>query len=500
MAFHPRAQLGLSRAELEPFETFLFNRTGFRFDRQRRIALDVAILSRMSALGLDSSREYYDALRFHEKRHEEFQELLSLVTVSETSFFRNRPHFEALRKHILPELVERRGASNRSIKIWSAGCSTGEEPYSIAIVCLEALPALDAWKTEILATDIVKRVITVARQRVYAAHSLRQMDPAVADAYFAKIGPDRYELSQRVRKRVKFLQADLTREPQTGLIGAGWDIIFCRNVLIYFTDEAFHSVVRHFHQILNPGGYLFLGHAEMLSGMVENEFLLRELESTFVYQKPLDEERGKRAGAVVAHHKSRKPTHQPTTPAEPTPLDEYATSPPILSKAEDYYISKRYDRALGEVLQVLQREATNVDALFLTGKIYADTGRSEEAAEKLRQVTELSPLNTQAYYHLGIVYTRQGKLEAAVDTFKRAIYSDSEFGLAHMNLGNVYRQQNRYKEALRSYRNAITALTKASEDSVLRLSDGFAREVLINTCKSYINDCREKLSSMEYLG
>jgi len=499
MAFHPRAQLGLSRTELEPFETFVFNRTGFRFDRQRRIALDVAILARMSALGLETPRDYYNALRFHEKRHEEFQELLSLITVSETSFFRNRPHYEALRKCILPELVERKGPGSRSIRIWSAGCSTGEEPYSIAMVCLEALPALNAWKTEILATDIVKRVLATAERGLYSAHSLRQMEPAVVDAYFTRRDRDRYELSQRVGKMVRLMQADVTREPNTGIVGADWDIIFCRNVLIYFTDEVFHSIVQHFYNILNPGGYLFLGHAEMLSGMIENEFLTRELESTFVYQKPLADKLEEPSRAA-ARRKRPVPSGRATPIAEPKQAGTLRSVSSTLEEAEAHNASKRYDRALEEVLQVLQREPTNVRALFICGKIYADTGRSEEAAEKLRQVTVLSPLHTEAYYHLGIVYTRQGKLEAAVDAYKRAIYSDSEFGLAHMDLGNAYRRQGRHREAMRSYKNAITALGKAPDDKLERISDSFAKDVLIGTCRAYMNECREKLSSTEYLG
>ncbi len=500
MAFHPRAQLGLSRAELEPFETFVFNRTGFRFDRQRRIALDVAILSRMSALRIATSREYYNFLRFHEKRHEEFQELLGLVTVSETSFFRNQPHFDALHRRILPELFERNQAGTKAVRIWSAGCSTGEEPYSIAIACLEALPALQAWNTEILGTDIVRRVLTVAEKGVYSSHSLRQMSPAVMDAYFSKTDQGQYELSPRVRKMVKFLQADVTREPRTGVVGDGWDIIFCRNVLIYFTDEVFHSIVRHFHQILNPGGYLFLGHAEMLSGMVENEFLLREMESTFVYQKPPAEQPGRTLRVAHPPRKHPSPPRPAPRTAESKQPEIKPTHSPVLARAHQHYASKRYDRALEEVLQVLQRDPTNIDALFLVGKIHADMGHGEEAAEKLHQLTVLSPLHAEAYYHLGIVYVRQGKSEAAIDAFKRAIYSDSEFGLAHMHLGNVYRQKGRPREALRSYRNAIAALTKTPEDRLMRISDGFSKDVLIGTCRAYMDDCRENLSSIEYLG
>ncbi len=496
MAFHPGAQLGLSRAELDPFETFLFNRTGFRFDRQRRIALDVAILNRMSALGLASSREYYNVLRFSENRQEEFQELLSLVTVSETSFFRNRPHFEALRKGVLPELIDRKRAGDRSVRIWSAGCSTGEEPYSVAVVCMEAFPALEAWKVDILATDIVKRALTSAKHALYSTHSLRQIDSGVLDVYFTKVVPDKYQLSPRIANMVRFLQSDLTREPQAGFVGADWDIIFCRNVLIYFTDEVARSVVHYFYDILNPGGYLFLGHAEMLSRTGQNDFKLREFESTFVYQKPAPAEgKPEQPPSAKASHRPRRVQAVQTLPNAPR-----APSAPQLAQAEEDYSAKRYDRALEEALRLLEREPSNPDVVFLVGRIYANTGRGEEAAEKFHQVTVLSPLNAQAYYHLGIIYSEQRKPDAAIEAFKRAIYSDNEFGLAHLNLANVYREQGRYKDALRSYRNAVSALEKAPEEQLRRITDGFTKQLLVETCSRYMNECREKLGAVEYLG
>jgi len=297
---------------------------------------------------------------------------------------------------------------------------------------------------------------------------------------------------------VRFLQSDVTREPQAGLVGADWDIIFCRNVLIYFTDEVSRSVVHYLYEILNPGGYLFLGHAEMLSRTGRNEFKLREFESTFVYQRPLQPE--SKPESAPSAKRGREKTRVEVAEPAPRPTDAHRQSLPALARAKEYYSVKRYDRALEEALLLLEHEPGNPDALFLVGKIYADTGRSEEAAEKLRQVTVLSPLNAEAYYHLGILYSGQGKPDAAIEAFKRAIYSDSEFGLAHLSLANVYREQGRYKEALRSYKNAVSALKNAPEEQLDRITDGFTKELLIEMCRRYMNECREKLGAVEYLG
>jgi chemotaxis protein methyltransferase CheR len=211
----------------------------------------------------------------------EYEALLERLLTQETSFFRYPAVFEALEKTILPEMQERKFWQNpRTLRIWSAGCSTGEEPYSIAIAVSDALKFAEAWEIEILATDISRRALRHAERGVYSKRCLQDLSLGQVANYFAATKHG-FQVKPRVRRMISFAQMNLVEPVYVGKI----DCIFCMNVLMYFSDERRLAILRRFYDALEPGGYFLLGHAETLSN-VPMKFEPVVLGDCRLYRKP----------------------------------------------------------------------------------------------------------------------------------------------------------------------------------------------------------------------
>lgn len=238
---------------------------------------------RLQALKIGSFRSYLDLLTLGRDRDAETRSLLNEITVGETCFFRNMPQLNAVQKTVIPKILQAR-RSAAPLRIWSAGCSTGEEPYTLAIVLMElVLPVLRSWSWEIIATDLNDRSLAKAQEAVYDGYAVRNVEPAILLKYFQRQA-DRFVLSQDVKKHVAFSRLNLLDDPQI-LAMKGFDILFCANVLIYFDSASKRTTVHHFFDSLSPGGYFFLGHAESLFGISE-EFQLIHFPGATAYCRP----------------------------------------------------------------------------------------------------------------------------------------------------------------------------------------------------------------------
>ena len=239
---------------------------------------------RLEQRQLKTFEEYYHFLRYDRKREEELAVLIDNLTTNETYFFRESPQLRAFSEEILPEL-RRSLADRKTLRIWSAGCSTGEEPYTIAILLLESGDWWRDWQVEILGSDINQRVLHTARKGVYKKGAHRVTSPEMLAKYFVEEEKGNYRIIDRVRELVSFSSLNLLDPYKTGLI-SNMDIIFCRNVIIYFDKEAKKKVIASFYDKLREGGYLLLGHSESLIN-ISNAFALRTLKNDMVYQKPV---------------------------------------------------------------------------------------------------------------------------------------------------------------------------------------------------------------------
>ena len=275
-------QVSLSEHELSEIRMLIEERTSIRFDESRERFFSTRVREHMVRKGHPRG---IDLLRAIKKTNFDFQELLESLLTQETSFFRYPSVFEAFEKRVLPELHTRKFWKNpRSLRVWSAGCSTGEEPYSIAITVADALSFADAWNVEILATDIGRQALAIAERGIYSGRSIASVNEAQLAAHFLPAESGQ-QVRPRLRKMINFVQMNLTNSVYVGKM----DVIFCMNVMIYFSEERRRELVQHFYSVLEPGGYLFLGHSESISKMPV-KFQAIVLNDCILYRKPTAEE------------------------------------------------------------------------------------------------------------------------------------------------------------------------------------------------------------------
>ena len=273
---------GLSEHELSEIRMLIEERTGICFDESRERFFSTRVQEHLRFKGLARGGELLRAMR---KSNLEYEALLERLLTQETSFFRYPGVYEAFEKRVLPELHTKKFWMNpRTLRIWSAGCSTGEEPYSIAIRIADSLSFADSWNVEILATDVGRHALKHAERGIYAGRSIVSVSEKQLATHFARVDGG-YAVRPRLKKMVLFAQMNLASAVYVGRM----DAIFCMNVLIYFSEERKRTLVQRFYDTLEPGGYLFLGHSESLSKMPV-KFQAIVLNDCILYRKPTAEE------------------------------------------------------------------------------------------------------------------------------------------------------------------------------------------------------------------
>jgi chemotaxis protein methyltransferase CheR len=278
-------EMAMTDAEFRMIADFLRSVCGLYFGPESRYLLERRLARRCAELGLNSFTSYHYQLRSDTSGEGELGWAIDHLTTNETYFLRERRQLDALIAEIVPSLRARAGgAGSGPVSIWSAGCSSGEEPYSIVLLALEAglVPGRDV---RVYASDISRQMLQKARRGVYREASFRQMDAWLRDKYFA-LKDGSYRISDEIKKHVHFAHLNLMDESRTALLGS-LDVVLCRNVIIYFDLETKRRVVRTFHQKLKPGGYLLLGHSESLINL-SSEFTLEHLRNDMVYRKPCE--------------------------------------------------------------------------------------------------------------------------------------------------------------------------------------------------------------------
>jgi chemotaxis protein methyltransferase CheR len=274
-------KIPLSAEEFRLLRDLIYDYCGIFFQDDVSYMLERRLNPRLRKLEMASFIEYYRYLRFHPQRRLEIEEIVELLTTNETYFFRESYQLKAFAEEILPELIERR-ARQRRLRIWSAGCSSGEEAYTIAMILREQ-PRLAGWNLEVFGNDISRKMLQAARRGVYGKSSFRAIEPYYRDKYFTP-ADDKLRIDSSLRSITSFGQLNLLDDEMLQLVGQV-DVIFCRNVLIYFDQSARRRVVQTFYDKLRRRGYLLLGHSESLMS-ITTDFELVYLENDMVYRKP----------------------------------------------------------------------------------------------------------------------------------------------------------------------------------------------------------------------
>lgn len=255
---------------------------GIHFGDDSMFVVERRLRDRLQALGLDDFGQYYQYLRYHPEARAEIERAVDVLTTNETYFFREDYQLSAFRNEILPELYRRGEQSGtRRLTVWSAGCSTGEEVYTLAILVSE-MPEFEGWDVRIFGNDISRRVLQKARHAVYRQSSFRTMPPQY-QGYFVET-PEGRQVHPKIRAMCHFGHLNLLDRSRVGVVGRV-HVVFCRNVLIYFDPASRTKVIDTFYERLLPGGYLLLGHSESLLN-VSTKFELAHLSTDLVYRRP----------------------------------------------------------------------------------------------------------------------------------------------------------------------------------------------------------------------
>ena len=290
MKAHSATTAKVTEEELDEISTLIEQRSAILFDSSRERFFSTRIREYLEEKKFGDGTEL---LRHVRGSSTEYEALLERLLTQETSFFRYPAVYDALEKRILPEVQERKfWESPRTLRIWSAGCSTGEEPYSIAVTLCQSLKFAEAWEIEILATDISRRALRHAERGLYSKRSLQDVSLGQVETYFTAMKHG-FQVRPRIRRMISFAQMNLVESVYVGK----FDCIFCMNVLMYFSDERRISILRRFYDALEPGGYFLLGHSETLSN-VPMKFESIVLGDCRIYRKPVPAE-ARRAPALV---------------------------------------------------------------------------------------------------------------------------------------------------------------------------------------------------------
>jgi chemotaxis protein methyltransferase CheR len=503
-------------AEVQRFRQIVARTLGLRVDEARLGGLADVLRRRLDGAELTSGA-YLSGLDAQPGAHE-LRALAQELTVPETYFFR---HLEQLRAFIEVALLDRIRAQSapRSLRVLSAGCASGEEPYSLAILAREA--GVDrSIDVRIVGIDVNPVVLARAARGRFSSWALRETPADVRGRWF-RPAANEFVLDEEIRRSVRFEERNLIADDPDWWRPHAWDVIFCRNVVMYLTPDHAEAVVTRLTRALAPGGYLFLGHAETLRGL-SNDFHLRHTHGTFYYQRKsdadIDASHPGPVSEVVSAGSSLAPAIDESTawvetirqaaerievltdasrragaagaPAASVPA--MAAPRWDLRHALDLLAHERFADALELVRALPRQSARDPDVLLLDAILLTHSGQLSEAEETCRRLLEVDELNAGAYYVLALCCEGNGDRRGAAEHDQTAVYLDPGFAMARLHLGLLARRERDAEAARRELGQALVLLQREEPARLLLFGGGFTREALVALCRS-------ELSASEHL-
>ena len=421
------------------------------------------------------------------------ESMAGYLTIGETYFLREHRSFEILAEEIIPEIIRTRRAGERRLRIWSAGCSSGEEPYSLAITLHRMNHILQGWNISILATDINPQALRKAVEGIYTEWSFRNSPVWLKENYFRKSVDNRLRLIAPIRKMVDFAYLNLIedRYPSLPSDTNAMDVIFCRNVLMYFTPELARRVVERFHRSLVDGGWLIVSPCEA-SQLLPPMFKAVNFRDAIYYRKQTP-------GARQPENKGPEPSVRLTPTPLPVPKPHRALPVPVrpqplppvalpampleqscYEEALALYELGLYPEAEQKLAALLRPDHVNVQAAVLLCRILANQGQLAEALLLLEQALATDKLNPGLHYLRAMILQEQGADHEAGNSLKRALYLDQNLVIAHVALANLARKGGRLKEYRTYLETALAILGGCPADEILPESEGMTAGRLMN--------------------
>jgi chemotaxis protein methyltransferase CheR len=435
-----RVKAVLRDEQFAALRALLASVAGLDVHDSRRDSLACSVAERLRVTGCADVPAYLDLVSSGNPA--EVQQLLDEVTIQETHFFRNPPQMRALREQVLPELVRAAASRGRRLRIWSAGCSTGEEAYTVAMVLRELLPSTAGWDVKVIATDVSQRALAAAREATYGARAVHATSAQDLDRFFSPTADGRHQVRPEVRELVELRHHNLVTERPPFPVGEQIDLVLCRNVTIYFSRDTTRALMGRLHVTLREDGYLLLGHSETL-WQLSDDFRLVVLGSgdstAFVYRR-----RGEGPGGAPGAH--RPALWAPRAVALPAPV----VLPPV------------------DPVPGIRRALAH--------------GRYDEAALLAAEAVTADPLRTDAHYLHGLALVEAGRDADALPALRRAVYLDPDAGLGHFLLAGALSRLGHGPAAAREYRAAASTLGHRPRDTAAPELGGRRVEELAALC------------------
>ncbi len=460
--------------------------TGLTLDENKRKDIQRVVEPLLAAEGLADVHSLNVLLDDLPLTDDKWRLLTQTVTIGETYFFRNRAHFNALRDRLLPDLIAGRRASGfKRLRIWSAGCASGEEPYSIAILLRELLPDLPDWDITILGTDLNVDALDRARKGLYRASAFRNETPDyLQDRWFRPVG-DQFELDQVIREMVLFKPLNLVADdyPSFDSGTMGIDLLICRNVTIYFGAETTRAIVRRFFQAIVEDGWLIVGHSEPVAETYQTEgFVPRNFTNAVFYQKSAAAAENMPLPWWTAPPPAETPRRSPPPPpAQSHSLEEILarTRPKVEPKPARQSPPAEPPPAPpnGPAHGAAAGQAAEAD-IWQQAKAAADRGRLDDALALIDRAEGENPMLPQVHYLRALVLLQQDEADRALHALRRAIYCDPDFALAHYSLGELYARRREHRLAFRHWRLAEKAIGDLAPSQQLLLAEDLTVDIL----------------------
>jgi chemotaxis protein methyltransferase CheR len=473
---------------------YLTAKIGLHFSNRNRDELHQKMTAAMKDFGFEDVGEFIEWLLSSSPTQEQIEILASHLTVGETYFWREPRVFEAFVEQILPELICAREKGERRLRIWSAGCASGEEPYSIAIALLRVLPVQEDWRITILATDINPGILRRAMAGVYGGWSFRSLPKWMKEEYFHRKEDGRFEILPEIRKMVTFTYLNLVEDlyPLPLNNTNAMDLIFCRNVLMYFTPERAVRVGQRLYNSLVDGGWLMVGASE-LSQFTFPQFASVHFPGAIVYRK----EAGKSLPAEVFHFDGIFPPKEMVQHERKsvTGVEKAAALPPLRESA---WISSFGSALPNQITSIesLDRSVPELDAVAPENKreiekatceitieirAFADQGKLAEALSACDKAIAADKLDPEMHYLRATILQELNEYGEAIAALKRALYLDPKFVPAHFAIGNLMLRRGNERAAKKSFENVLELLSAYRAEDILPefegLTAGRCREI-----------------------
>ncbi len=476
---------GISETLLSELSEFVGARMGLHFPVERWRDLEHGVSSAAGEFGFKDAETCIKWLVSSQLMKQELEILASHLTIGETYFFREKKSFEVLEEHILPGLIRSRTENEKRLRIWSAGCATGEEPYSIAILLSRMIPDLKDWNITILATDINPCFLKKAQKGLYNEWSFRDV-PAWIKNYFKKTKHG-FEIIPDIRKMVTFSYHNLAEDTYPSLLNntSAMDSIFCRNVLMYFSQVRAKQVVAALYLCLVDGGWLVVSPVET-SHILYSQYVAVNFPGAIFYKKDIAMSQrieefipekiylppGEiRVAPLPIEHISIPEIQSPEEKIKTAIEEQKAAEPDAYKEALMLYQQGMYAQVVDKLIDLASQDH-DTKAMVLLARAYANYGKSVPALEWCEKAIAVDRLNPGCHYLHAMILQERGQVEEAVKSLQRALYLDQDFVLAHFALGNLSKRQGKMKESDRHFENALALLRRFEPDEILPESEG----------------------------